>query len=233
MKYDSKFIRHKTNSSLRQIKNYIEKNLLSKEIINNKLEMDDLELSELYKIKFLKQMGFTLEELKIIKDNLDDNTLNSLFIIFVDKEKKLLTNLENNLHNYLLNNYVEVNRDTFGYFSSETLFKGIMYELYDLRKQWYENEETKHFIKKLRKNLYISLSLFIKENSFDSLYDNFKILNNFLKSSLENYSIIYFICLIKWWTIEPRYIKQIKNKLGFNYGPELFLKSIEFICKTN
>ncbi|QGS51409.1 hypothetical protein [Spiroplasma tabanidicola] len=231
MKYDSKFVRHKTNSSLKQIKNYINKNLLKKDIINEKLEMDDEGLIILYKIKFLKEIGFTLDETRIILDNLKEIELLKMFKYFILKEKNLLNDFEKNLVAFSENKKLEINRNTFGYFESETLAKGVMFDLYNYRIEWYKNETFKKELKVIRKNIFTSFSDYIKNKHLENLYLYFESLNVFLKTYIKDYSKLHFFCMIKWWTAEPRYVKQIKNKLNYNYGPDLFNQAVIWITK--
>ncbi|AKU79866.1 hypothetical protein [Spiroplasma turonicum] len=231
MKYNSKIIRHKTNSSLKQIKNYVDKKLLNSSIIDNKLEMNDYELIKLYKIKFLQYIGFSLDDIKIIFDNMKDIDIYKMFNYFLITENNLLSCFENNFKTFLNSNSLIINIDTFGYFKSESLGRGVMFELYNFRKMWYQDKFKKEELKDLRSSIFKEFHIYNKNNNITELNSLFTKLNYFLESNIINYNKLHFLCLFKWWTTDPRYVKQIKNRCKLNYGPEIFKQALIWCSK--
>ncbi|AKX34267.1 hypothetical protein SLITO_v1c06380 [Spiroplasma litorale] len=178
------------------------------------------------------EIGFSLDDIKIIIDNLSIEDINSIFIYYLQKEKELCIKFELNFNKYIKHNTLEVDRDTFGYFKSESLGKAVMFEMYNYRKLWYENDGLKKEIKLIRNNIFLEFSNYIEKSNIEKLYYCFNEIKTFLRNNINNYNRLHFLCLFKWWTTDPRYVKQIKNRLNYNYGPELFKHSLIWCCQN-
>ncbi|AHI53006.1 MerR family transcriptional regulator [Spiroplasma culicicola] len=233
MKYNSKIIRRKTQSSLKQIKHYIEKGILRPEILSDVLLMNDQDIERLYHIKLLLEIGFNLEHIKIILDNINKQNLITIFDHFLDSYKTWFEIFNNKYEIYKDKNLIKLDdRSYFGFFKSELIARTVMYELYEKRYLWYQKEEYKIKLKKIRKNIY---SCFKEFNDNKLIYEMvskyFSELYEFLNDNFLNRSPLYFICWIKWLTNEPRYIKEMRRITQFNYSNEIFEMSLIWIIK--
>ena len=115
-------IRKHYNYNIKTIRYYDEINLLKPKVIDKFTSYryyDEDSLQEYYSIILLKQMGFSLDEIKLYKDNLSDEIflkqreklLNDIIekkniLKIIDKTRSSIVNWKINLDGYEINNIV-------------------------------------------------------------------------------------------------------------------------------
>ncbi|AXK51679.1 MerR family transcriptional regulator [Spiroplasma alleghenense] len=235
--FDSKFIRRNAATSHKQITLYVGKGLLPKTIIKeeNKIELNLEELNNLFKIKMLQKIGFSLDNIKVFLDNLtSERNLFLIFHDFLESEKKGLDKLVLTLNEIEQDNENLAKKEAF-YFSNKIIIAPyIAIDVFEIKKKWFEDDEKKNFLRKWRKTFY---SLFLNyESNLEIekdkvIFEKLDSLDNFFSENSNFNSKIYFFSFINWLTCEPRYIKEMKRICKYNYSNEITNATIKWFCK--
>ncbi|ARU91711.1 hypothetical protein SCLARK_001150 [Spiroplasma clarkii] len=236
--YSLSQIMHKTFTTLSQLKYYVNYGLLPHTIFEDKILMTPEQVKRIYEIKLFINMNFSLKEIKIIFDNATKTNIQLVLTHYYALHWIATKNFYLEFNRIICENNLEKPFSTLSFklLSNFATTPTILTILFAAKKEWYQNDFEKKFLKNFRKQVY---KHFIDYNSskykevIKSLELVFEEFYDFLVSK-ELDSWLYFYGFIHWITWEPRYLKEMKRLTKINFSTEICEIALKWIIlRTN
>ncbi|QEH61246.1 hypothetical protein SCHIN_v1c00480 [Spiroplasma chinense] len=228
-------LKRKAFTTLPQIKSYIRSGLFEEKKKNEKYDFDLKKIKRLLYIKMLSELKFRHENIKLILTDLCEKAINDALIYYFDIEKNDRLNFYKNIDLFLNNDEALniYNTTTFKFLSNSSFAPVLLTRLFISKKNWYEDEKSKCFLKANRKAIYsafINFNVTKIECVLELIKVHFIELRNFLKE--RGYvKWIDFLAFIYWLITEPRYIKEMKRFTKINVAKDIFDLALSFIIE--
>ncbi|ARU91717.1 hypothetical protein SCLARK_001158 [Spiroplasma clarkii] len=154
--YSLSQIMRKTFTTLSQLKNYVKHGLLDDSIFEDKVLMTPEQVKRIYEIKLFINMNFSLKEIQIIFANATKSNIQSIFKYYYALHWIDTKSFYMEFDRIICEDNLEKPFSTlsFNLLSNYAITPSILTILFSAKKEWYQNESDKFFIKNFRKQVY-------------------------------------------------------------------------------